>query len=705
MKIAQDIATWHLYFNKQRDFDGKLVAFATPKNFENLLLFIQHPNLHRVPSTSMENINALTTVMFTIFDEYSENEMEQRSLMSDVQTRMTVIFAELANTKKSFERYFEGEQRNLALIFNTSETQLEYMKNTSETQLEYMKETKEVLFNAVQKNRLTILSAVHENRKVLGSAIQESTKVINNNLKSIGEKSLFSLLQLAEQSASHFGNQEEVLRKRVKNRRKKVKYSKIRVEHLEGELNAKTANLRSTMATIKHELQMESIAQAAKAAFELGMACLTFGLAGDPTDALEKVELIGKLIRIITQLSLMIHDLRTNLLASDTFRNGLTFGNGKKAKVPTDFLESLKRAYAMKDAGLKFDRVKSEGTAMYNKLLKNTDFVDAGKLKVAIDALVDTGKALVEETQLYSDYLLSAIEAEDQLEAAQKDVQTGAETVSHIKNSYYDIQSGLQVASKISYGDVDYRDKIDTLLSSKSTSASDYPTGSIVDFRNEILASLQKHRSEHEAQEREESNKFYRLIEALNQRSHQIQMESITKRLMLIDLFNDFCDAKMYMTFHSCGNHAVPAFNDTSEVIKTKINEMNLDAIRSKIDKKPNLVQTLQFKAKDAYSPNPLEVFKSTNSVSVNLMDFVDSLTVNRFTRIRVSSIAITLVDVVGEPILSEEKVVRFLIRFPNKFTDLDSTRVPYEFIKERFECYSEYENKVQCKYKLIMLL
>ena len=65
------------------------------------------------------------------------------------------------------------------------------------------------------------------------------------------------------------------------------------------------------------------------------------------------------------------------------------------------FLESVEQAYKMKEAKSDFDELKTEGQVMYDNINKDTEYVNAGPLLKAINAIVNTGKDLVIEVSFF----------------------------------------------------------------------------------------------------------------------------------------------------------------------------------------------------------------------------------------------------------------------------------------------------------------
>ena len=173
------------------------------------------------------------------------------------------------------------------------------------------------------------------------------------------------------------------------------------------------------------------------------------------------------------------------------------------------------------------------------------------------------------------------VESQDQLEAAESSIKSGTDTVHSINVTAQDFVQNYRTFDISCSPKTDY-EKLVKVLASKTSTAADLPIGGKSDFRLQIFESLRKYRRAQEEVEKSKKDRFNRLNEALKQRIHEISMQSITRKLMLIELFNDFCDAKFFLYYKTCQNGMVPQLNDTFEDIKAKLNNMELDELEPK---------------------------------------------------------------------------------------------------------------------------
>ena len=91
---------------------------------------------------------------------------------------------------------------------------------------------------------------------------------------------------------------------------------------------------------------------------------------------------------------------------------------------------------------------------------------------------------------------------------------------------------------------------------------------------------------------------------------------------------------------------------------------------------------------------DPIKTFKATNSVSINLWNYMESTMSNRYVRMRITSIHVILKRQNGTVILSRHSnkgKVRFEIKLPTEFTDVDANRNQHKFVAYGYKCYAGY--------------
>ena len=68
-------------------------------------------------------------------------------------------------------------------------------------------------------------------------------------------------------------------------------------------------------------------------------------------------------------------------------------------------------------------------------------------------------------------------------------------------------------------------------------------------------------------------------------------------RISLIELFTDYCDAKMYLSFKSCDESEFPSLTDNFKDILEKIQKLRIEAIKtfSQTGKGGSLEETFLF--------------------------------------------------------------------------------------------------------------
>jgi len=212
-----------------------------------------------------------------------------------------------------------------------------------------------------------------------------------------------------------------------------------------------------------------------------------------------------------------------------------------------------------------------------------------------------------------------------------------------------------------------------------------------MEFKKKILQSLEKYRNEYKMQEQTKRQEFFKITEIIAASVHQTKIESTTQRLMLQDLFNDYCDAKFYTTFKACNESMTPDISTDYRTFAKRITDMNIDEhLASRVDT-DNLDQYVIINdTKSSKDISLIDIFKRTKSVDLRLVDFMDSITLKRYYRFRVSSVYVQPIDEFGQVIYNSK--VRIQVIYPAKFTDTNKDGQKYEFVIQPNSCYSEYD-------------
>lgn len=219
-----------------------------------------------------------------------------------------------------------------------------------------------------------------------------------------------------------------------------------------------------------------------------------------------------------------------------------------------------------------------------------------------------------------------------------------------------------------------------------------------MEFKKEILQSLDKYRNEYKIQEQNKRQKLFEITEVVAASVHQTKIESTTQRLMLHDLFNDYCDAKFYTTFKACNESMTPDISTDYGTFAKRITLMNIDEHLSSGVDTAALDQYVTINdTQSSKDISKIDVFKQTKSVDLCLADFMDSWALKRYFRLRVSSIYVRPLDEFGHVIYNNRRV-RIQVIYPAKFTDTNKNGQKYEFVIQPNSCYSEYDKPLPCK-------
>ena len=95
-------------------------------------------------------------------------------------------------------------------------------------------------------------------------------------------------------------------------------------------------------------------------------------------------------------IALIIKDMIEGILDTDEFKSTVDYQTGN-ATLPTDFLKAIQEANKARNDVEIFDKLKSEGDAMYNEISASSTWAPSKDLKVDLDYVVNQGKTLVSE--------------------------------------------------------------------------------------------------------------------------------------------------------------------------------------------------------------------------------------------------------------------------------------------------------------------
>ena len=219
-----------------------------------------------------------------------------------------------------------------------------------------------------------------------------------------------------------------------------------------------------------------------------------------------------------------------------------------------------------------------------------------------------------------------------------------------------------------------------------------------MEFKAKILGSLNHYRNEYKNHEQSQRQKLVEITEVVDASIYKTKIESITQRLMVHDMFNDYCDAKFYTKFKRCDESTTPDISNDYVTFAKRITDMQIDenlftAERNTTSLLDECVIINDTKSKDDISP--IDIFKQTKTVDLRLADFMD---LNGSYRHRISSIFVQPVDASGKVILNKRRV-KIQVIFPAKFTDTDQYGRKYDFVIRQNICKSEYDKALHCKY------
>ena len=169
---------------------------------------------------------------------------------------------------------------------------------------------------------------------------------------------------------------------------------------------------------------------------------------------------------------------------------------------------------------------------------------------------------------MYSTFLLESIEAKRALEAGEEIAKISVQTVKSINDTAHNLEAEYKSSdAALKAQREDYEDYVETIRKNSTKWTKDEKAK----FKNELTKKLEDYKKDFEVRQENERHRFEIMVGLVKDSLFAIQMESITNRLYVISLFNDFCNALFNIVFERCDTTKVPTIHDDFEQIKTKL--------------------------------------------------------------------------------------------------------------------------------------
>ena len=378
---SEELATWHFEFNELRMNQGKVSPFATSEKFQRLLHYMKHPTLHRVPAMSLESITKLSLILKDSFGSLDDDEKFLKGEFSKIQNTMEIVSSQLSIAEDGFESYYQGQLQNLEQLFNSTDTVIGKSEESMKILLE------------------NITNEAKKSRDVLSDKLEQSTKIIQDDINNMTQHNMVAFIAIANMEKSNHENNIKVHQDMIDGSSLDLKGCKALILKTRTKLDKGQENLKKTIERVKTAMTAEAVANAAKAFFQVCIAYASGGAAGD-MDATQKLEKAAKMIDLIVKLAKIIKDMIEGILDTDEFKNTVDYQTGNKT-LPTDFLKAIQEANKARNDVEIFDKLKSEGDAMYNEISASSTWAPSKDLKVDLDYVVNQGKTLVSEVSYF----------------------------------------------------------------------------------------------------------------------------------------------------------------------------------------------------------------------------------------------------------------------------------------------------------------
>jgi len=363
--------------------------------------------------------------------------------------------------------------------------------------------------------------------------------------------------------------------------------------------------------------------------------------------------------------------------------------------LPTQFKSALNAATELVKSGPSFDQLKNIGAARMPELEYATG-VDVSEMMAAMANAADTGHALTEATSKFSDTVLELANTKDELRVAQNDVDRAIEEVQRIKDMLDELEAHRDdYLVYMAEAQLTYEYEVNK-MKSQYHNMSDAMRE---EYKERITASFQQYQQVFLQQRAQYNTGLSQLITSITDKSFGLKSHSMNQRGMILSLYVDFCDAYFYHSFSVCDETDIPLMSDSFELLLEKLSDIKWDSVTSDsnlegvpIDFGPNWI--IIEDQPDLYK-YPVSSLRNTSQMDFNLKDYDEINAWDRFWRIRLDMLRITLLDEADTPIPSPGQQfgqeIQSLITFPTVFNDTTIDRESHTFLCQNFYCTADY--------------
>ena len=718
-ELVNSIAKFMLEFVYNSPVVTKPKIYYAAQKFLHLLELNGKIKIHNVPSFSMDTISQFSDVMYQSMNKYRDDERAQESELALASGRVQDMYTE-------FEKFQSVQKSNL--------------------------EREQEICNSIYESSRISKELDIKHRDEIEKKTSLSLDLIQEQSQEMQQQYIESSMRRAIQSQAHM---EEVISKSTESlsRLENTFFDAKKIlEEYNKQFNAYIDEIKEIKPEIEKEMNEWKNKEIAKAALNILTSILSF--IPDPKDKKRKrrkrelgyfnstlqdkiidvyiskpkirkhiitenhqdifirqkrnplavIKAVADILEKLVELTQTIWELVDVLMSVGDFYeilDTLSFDPSNAVDLSLDYRKTLATTTDIQLQAPKFIKLKLFGEIVVERMniMTNNDIDSIIDMQKALIGASDTGKLMITQASRTADILLKLLKQKDELEISINDKERTVEEIRKIDSELEDFKTNIRKTSeRKKIANRQYESDVNELFvkyTNATNSQKEYykkkVTGSFKNLQNEIK-SLE--------------SKYFIQLSSLQTSIHQkfigLREHSMNQRLLVFDLFMNYCEVEFYNSFTSCETFDLPSISDDFDTILDKLNKLKWNTIssNSKIGGKPQ-----EFKAKD-FRIDPatkakqngnlsliVQTFKETGQVYINLANLEEGQQLLKmYRRIRVQTVKIRLLNQDRNIIYSKNsEEVTIKIKYPNQFIDHDTQQRAHNFWGQGFTCTSVY--------------
>ena len=661
LRLATDMANFTLNFA----FDSADVqdreSYMAAQKFKRIIQAAESPNIHNVPSYSINTVSELAGVMVDRMTQYRVNEIAQEEQLFIAQGRVQDMQIQFDIILQQQQMYFALEETILDAIWaatdNAWDFSFDHRNGIEDTIMGAMNASAEAAFEMQEQEYMELLAKAQANVEHMEDVVEKYQSKLER-IRTTAEAALDVQHSLSQQ-----------------------------LQPMLDALDSETEKMRQQadqyLATEAVGMVLDFFACLADSWFWGWWSC-AYDFSGI-LDLFELSELLDTIVRKVNGVIKLLEGI--DMPELDKLSDDLT----------TEFKSALHEATELVKNGPTFDQLKSTAQNRmpgFSDACENN--VDVSGMMEAMSNVADTGHALTEATSKFADVVLELANTKDELRVAQNDVDRAIKEVQRIKEMLDEFEEHRDdYLVYMAEAQLTYEYEVNK-MKSQYHNMSDAMRE---EYKDRITASFQQYQQVFLQQRAQYNSGLSQLITSITEKSYGLKSHSMTQRGMILSLYIDFCDAYFYHSFSVCDETDIPLMSDSFELLLEKLSDIKWDSVTSDsnlegvpIDFGPNWI--IIEDQPDLYK-YPVRSLRNTSQMDFNLKDYDEINAWDRFWRIRLDMLRITLLDETDHPIPSPGQQfgqeIQSLITFPTVFNDTTIDRESHTFLCQNFYCTADY--------------